>query len=172
MKTSEHILKFSVLSGISSPSKNLSSVFSASSSPLNNPEENSDSNTINQNNDQTRDETSNSSHRFQKVKYPDLKIPTFSGSFDTWLSFFVSFNSMIHNDLDLTTIQKFHYLKSRLTGNAANILPSLGTTTENCKVAWYLLKTRSDNKKFIIDSHVKTLLDMQCISKDFSMHAL
>ena len=162
----------SVLSNISFPSDNLSSVAPASNSPLNNPEENSDSNIISQNNDQTRNETSNPSHRFQKVKYPDLKIPTFSGSFDTWLSFFDSFNSMIHNDPDLPTIQKFHYLKSCLAGNAANILSSLATTTENYKVAWDLLKNRYDNKKFIIDSHVKALFDMQCISKEFSIRAL
>ena len=91
------------------------------SETLNNPEENSDSNIMSQNNDQTKNETSNPSHRFQKVKYPDLKIPTFSVSFDTWLSFFDSFNSMIHSDLDLQTIQKYHYLKSCLAGNAANI---------------------------------------------------
>ena len=127
---------------------------------------------INENNDQVRDHTSNSNRRFPRVKYPDLKIPTFSGSFDTWLSFYDSFNSMIHNDPDLPTIQKFHYLKGCVTGDAANIISSLETTTENYKVAWDLLKNRDDNKKFIIDSHVKALFEMPYLSKEFSIRAL
>ena len=52
------------------------------------------------------------------------------------------------------------------------VLSSFATTTENYKVAWDLLKSRYDNKKFIIDSHVKALFDMQCISKEFSNRPL
>ena len=79
---------------------------------------------------------------------------------------------MIHNDPDLPTIQKFHYLKGCVTGDAANIISSLETTTENYKVAWDLLKNRYDNKKFIIDSHVKALFEMPYLSKEFSIRAL
>ena len=114
---------------------------------------------MSQNNDQTRDETANSSHRFQKVKYPDLKIPTFSGSFDTWLSFFDSFNSIIHNVPVLPTIQKFNYLKNCLTSNAANILSSLAATTENYKVAWDILKNRYD---IVIKNSLLTVTSTRC----------
>ncbi|XP_033231521.1 uncharacterized protein LOC117182536, partial [Belonocnema kinseyi] len=79
---------------------------------------------------------------------------------------------MIHNDPDLPTIQKFHYLKGCVTGDAANIISSLETSTENYKVAWDLIKNRYHNKKFIIDSHVKSLFEMPCMSKDFSIRAL
>ena len=125
----------------------------------------------NENNDQVQI-ISNSNRQSPRVKYPDLKIPTFAGSFDTWLGFYDSFNSMIHNDSDLPTIQKFHYLKGCVTGDAANIISSLATTTENYQVAWDLLKNRYDNKKFIIDSHVKQLFEMPCMSKEFSIRAL
>ena len=105
-------------------------------------------------------------------KLPDLKIPTFSGNFDTWLSFYDSFNSMIHNDDDLPTSQKFHYLKGCLTGDAANIIASIETTSENYKIAWDLLKGRYHNQKIITESHIKALFEMPSISKDFSVRAL
>ena len=52
---------------------------------------------------------------------PDIKIPVFSGNIETWLSFYDSFNSMIHNDNDLPTIKKFHYLK----GSVKLVMPRI-----------------------------------------------
>ncbi|XP_033222615.1 uncharacterized protein LOC117176472 [Belonocnema kinseyi] len=111
-------------------------------------------------------------HRLINRKLPELKIPTFSGSFDTRLGFYDTFNSMIHTDEALPQIQKFHYLKGCLIGDAANIIASLETTSENYSVAWELLKARYHNKKFIVDSHVKSLFEIPCVSKEFSMCAL
>ncbi|XP_033225903.1 uncharacterized protein LOC117178585 [Belonocnema kinseyi] len=79
---------------------------------------------------------------------------------------------MIHNDLDLPIIQKFHYLKGSVTGDAANIIASLETTSENYTVAWELLKGRYHNKKIIIDTHVKAIYDLKSISKEFSIRQL
>ena len=103
---------------------------------------------------------------------PDIKIPVFSGNIENWLSFYDSFNSVIHNDKDLPTIQKFHYLKDSVTGDAANIIASLETTSENYTVAWELLKGRYHNKKIVIDNHVKALFDLKPISKEFSIRRL
>ena len=72
---------------------------------------------------------------------------------------------MIHNDNDLPTIQKFHYLKYSETGDVANIIASLESTSENYTVAWELLKGRYYNKKIIIDNRVKALFDLKPISK-------
>lgn len=99
---------------------------------------------------------------------PKLEAPTFNGSFDTWLSFYDSFKSMCHDNSAIPTIQKFHYLKACLKGDAAEIIASLETSTENYTVAWNLLKQRYNNKKFIIDTHLKALFDIPCISKEFS----
>ena len=71
---------------------------------------------------------------------PDLKIPTFSCMYDTWLDFFDSFKSIIHSDNDIPMIRKFHYLKGCVTGDAAKIVAALETTGENYKVAWDPLK--------------------------------
>ena len=103
---------------------------------------------------------------------PDIKIPVFSGNIETWHSFYDSFNSIIHNDNDLPTIQKFHYLKGSVTGDAANIIASLETTSENYTVAWEQLKGRYHNKNIIIDNHVKALFDLKPISKEFSIRRL
>ena len=93
----------------------------------------------------------------------------FSGSFDAWLGFYDAFNSMIHNDQNIPIIQKFLYLKGCLTGDAANVISSLETTSDNYKVAWELLTGRYHNKRFIIDSHVKALFELPSVSKELSI---
>jgi hypothetical protein len=44
-----------------------------------------------------------------------IKLPTFNGCYEHWISFNDMFKAMVH-DVTLTDIQKFHYLKSHLGG--------------------------------------------------------
>lgn len=46
------------------------------------------------------------------VRLPKIDLPTFSGAYEDWYTFFNSFNSMIHSNVSLNDIQRFHYLKS------------------------------------------------------------
>ena len=84
---------------------------------------------------------------------------------DTWLDFFDSFNSIIHGDNDIPTIQKLYYLKGCVTGDAAKIIAALETTSENYEVAWDLLKCRYHNQKSLIDRHIKAFFEMPSIPK-------
>ncbi|KAI5630828.1 hypothetical protein NE865_16459 [Phthorimaea operculella] len=55
------------------------------------------------------------------IKLPDIKLPAFDGSYDQWLEFRNSYVTMIHARKDLDSIQKFHYLKSSLSGSALQV---------------------------------------------------
>lgn len=79
---------------------------------------------------------------------------------------------MCHENSALSSIQKFHYLKACLKDEAAEVIASLETTHDNYQVAWDLLKTRYDNRKFIINSHVQALFDIPPMSKELSVRAL
>ena len=107
-----------------------------------------------------------------RFELPRLQTPIFHGSYDTWLSFYDSFKSMCHDNHEIPNIQKFHYLKACVKDEAAEVIASLETTGNNYQVAWELLKARYDNRKFIVESHVKALFEIPNVSKEFTVRAL
>ncbi|KYN09299.1 hypothetical protein ALC57_18595 [Trachymyrmex cornetzi] len=100
------------------------------------------------------------------VRLPKLNLPTFSGSYDEWFPFHDNFNSVIHTNVSLNNVQKFQYLKASLTGDAGNVINALEMTDGNYAVAWTLLCERYDNKRVIVENHVKALVDTPHIIKE------
>jgi len=56
----------------------------------------------------------------RRVKLPEASLPTFDGNYESWLSFKNAFINMIGSQSDLSDADKLYYLKSALTGEAAN----------------------------------------------------
>ncbi|KAH9639003.1 hypothetical protein HF086_005783 [Spodoptera exigua] len=100
------------------------------------------------------------------VKLPDIKIPTFDGSYDRWLEFRNSYCSMIHERQDLDCIQKFHYLRSSLTNSASQVISALEFTAENYFHAWGLLEDRYNNLRLLQHNHVKSLYTIPSLHKE------
>lgn len=65
-------------------------------------------------------------------------------------------------------IEKFHYLKSTLSGGALQIIQSIDVTNENYEVAWTMLKKRFTNKKLLIKKHVNALFELKSVMKENS----
>ncbi|KAJ8974984.1 hypothetical protein NQ317_005859 [Molorchus minor] len=63
-----------------------------------------------------------------------------AGSYDEYMSFYDSLNkALIHDNQTLTDIERFHYLRSCLKGDAAQLIACLETTAANYTAAWKLL---------------------------------
>ncbi|XP_031348317.1 uncharacterized protein LOC116174520 [Photinus pyralis] len=99
------------------------------------------------------------------VKLPKLTIPSFDGSFINWRTFHDTFVTIIHNNSDLTDVQKLCYLRSALKNEPANLISSLDTSDTNYSIAWKLLQERYNNKRRIIYNHVREILDVSNVSK-------
>ena len=99
-------------------------------------------------------------------------MPSFSGSYESWLGFHDLFKSLVDDDKDIPEIEKLYHLKGCLKDEAAEVLASIELSSENYKVAWDLLKERYDNRKIIRQTHVKAILNLQFISKDFTIRSL
>ena len=67
---------------------------------------------------------------------------------------------MVHENSGLNEIQKLYYLKNCLKEETEEIISSLELTEGNYKVALQLLKDRYDNKRVIIQKHVRTLMTL------------
>ena len=55
------------------------------------------------------------------VRLPKLTIWTFNGKITAWTPFWDSFNSAIHENSELSKIDKFNYLRSMITNGALEL---------------------------------------------------
>jgi len=106
------------------------------------------------------------SEHFGHIKLPKLELPKFSGKYEEWFPFFDTFNALIHVNASLNNVQRLQYLKSSVTGDAAKIISALEISGANYEVAWNLLKERYDNKRIIVHSHVKAIMDLPSMTKE------
>ncbi|KAJ8974304.1 hypothetical protein NQ317_009544, partial [Molorchus minor] len=104
----------------------------------------------------------------KSIKLPNVQIPTFTGKFEEWHSFVDLFTSMIHDNKDLSNVQRFYYLKGYLQGEPLSLINELRLTSENYTAAWDTLKKRFDNKLAIVDSHISAIVNAPVITKGTS----
>lgn len=99
------------------------------------------------------------------VKLPDISVATFSGNFIEWRTFFELFDTLIIQNLSLTNIQRFVYLKSYLKGEPLQLIDSLPLSNDNFEVAIQTLKDRYDNEFRITNTLIKNLLNVSDLIK-------
>lgn len=100
------------------------------------------------------------------IKLPTINLPKFNGAFQNWLEFRDTFQSLIHNNVSVSNVQKFHYLKASLEGDAALVIKSLEISAANYNVAWNALTDRFDNNKLLVYNHVRALFNCEPVSKE------
>lgn len=95
------------------------------------------------------------------IKLPRINLPTFSGKYAEWQTFYDMFLSLIHNNTSITAVQKLHYLKGNLSGEAQSLLSNFSTTEANYDEAWKLLVRRYNNKRYNSNAVLKTLFSIK-----------
>ena len=86
-----------------------------------------------------------SAYKPQRLRMPEVELPTFSGDFKEFKSFCDMFNSIIDRT-NLPAIEKLQLLKSRLKESAFRAVEHLNATDENYDVAWCTLNRMYDSK--------------------------
>ncbi|XP_058839523.1 uncharacterized protein LOC131695003 [Topomyia yanbarensis] len=92
-----------------------------------------------------------------RTKYPELKLPTFSGKLQEWINFRDNFKSLIHDNGDLSTIDKFNYLRASLKDEALLQINQVQVTAATYNIAWTILEAKYENHKLIAQEHLKAL---------------
>ncbi|XP_043461792.1 uncharacterized protein LOC122506254 [Leptopilina heterotoma] len=88
---------------------------------------------------------------------PNLSLPKFSGNQLEWETFRDLFKAMV-DQTNITDVQKFYYLKSSLTGKAAERIKNLPVNNANYNEAWSMLVRRFDNNRILLAAHMRKLL--------------
>lgn len=106
------------------------------------------------------------------VRLPKLSIRRFSGDLTKWVTFWDSFNSSIHENPTLSSIDKFNYLNSYLESEAADAISGLTLTAANYEEAVATLKRRFGNKQLIVNRHMDLLLNLDAVVSQHNLKGL
>lgn len=91
----------------------------------------------------------NNNQNSSRARIPSINLLSFSRVYKSWSRFHDLLKSLVHDDNELTNVEKLYHLKDCLNGEAADILTSLYISSENYIVARKLFKTWYDNRKVI-----------------------
>lgn len=107
-----------------------------------------------------------SQNKSVSVRLPKLTIPTFSGKYTEWPTFRDLFVSAIHKNSSIDNVQKLHYLKGYLTGEAEQLLRHIPISESNYDRCWTQLETRYNNKKYLSHCILKRLLSQRNVTNE------
>lgn len=93
-----------------------------------------------------------------KIKLPRLNIPDFSGNINDWKPFQNIFTQLVHENVSISELQKYHFLKTSLKGDAAILIQHMELSAKNYATAWKKLSARYDNKRRLVIVNLQRLL--------------
>ena len=64
----------------------------------------------------------------EQVKLPKIELPKFNGDISKWQTFWDQFESAVHNQVNLSDVDKFSYLRSLLNASASECISGLALT--------------------------------------------
>lgn len=117
-------------------------------------------------NSSTAEISLNSSAALRSWRLPRIEVPKFSGDYAQWSQFRDLFVSMIMENTDISTVEKFHYLKMSVSGEPAQHLKNISITSDNFSRAWNSLVARYENKRILIDAQLAALFSARKIKTE------
>ncbi|KAJ8972069.1 hypothetical protein NQ314_000393 [Rhamnusium bicolor] len=99
-------------------------------------------------------------------RLPNIPVPKFHGSYENWLEFRDTFESLIHNNKSIGDVEKFNFLCGALEGDAKEAIHSLEFSAANYKIAWDLLDERYNNTSYLVNNHVKLLFSLPSLTRE------
>ena len=113
---------------------------------------------------------SSSTSSTTSVKLPKQTLPTFSGSRLEWTTFWDIYDTAVHQQPNLSDVQKFSYLLSCLKGEAKSSIAGLRLSSTNYHLAVEILFRRFGNDEVVSKEHLKSLQNLK--SPIFSVPSL
>ncbi|GFU41239.1 uncharacterized protein TNCV_1848221 [Trichonephila clavipes] len=112
-----------------------------------------------------------SNMKSSNFKLPKTNVERFSGDYKDWPSFKDLYVSLVHDNMCLSNVQKFQYLKVLLLSELVNIIKHIPIIETVYNEAWEKFLARYDKKKQIIFSLIKTFMEQPSFN-DTNSHNL
>ena len=102
--------------------------------------------------------TSLGGSNYSRSKLPKLVLPKFKGDITSYCTFWDSFESAVHQNPQLSKIDKFNYLNSLLEGRVIRAVQGLTVSEDNYQAAIDILQQRFGKPQQIISVHMDELM--------------
>ncbi|XP_055387374.1 uncharacterized protein LOC129615957 [Condylostylus longicornis] len=100
------------------------------------------------------------------INLPKITLAKFDGDYQKWPSFYDLFKSLVHNNEMIPAVQKLQYLKLHLSGEPEHLLRAFQVTEDNYAAAFNMLKERYDNKRVLVNTQLKLLLNQSFVNQE------
>lgn len=100
-----------------------------------------------------------------QARLPSIELPVFTGKLTDYIPFINLFNSLIHENSAIDSVQKLYYLRTYLRNEPLDIIKNLPLTPESYNQALSLLNNRYNNKQKITNEHINALIDLKPMPK-------
>ncbi|KAL0822355.1 hypothetical protein ABMA28_004450 [Loxostege sticticalis] len=107
-----------------------------------------------------------------RIQLPALSLPIFQGQLTEWNAFYDLFNSLVHNNENLSDVERFRYLLLSLRGEPYNLIKSIPITEANYINALQVLLNRYENKRIIATKHLDKIIDVQPMNENNPQNSL
>jgi hypothetical protein len=106
------------------------------------------------------------------VILPKLELKHFNGNIMEWTPFWDSYSSSIHENPNLSDIEKLNYLHNLLEKSAAEAISGLKITSANYQEAIDILDKIFGNQQQIVNAHMNALLNLPKVTNVDDLKAL
>lgn len=90
----------------------------------------------------------------RKGKLPEIKLPTFNGSYADWPTFKEMFQSLVLEDTRLSDVERLHYLQGSLSGKPKELILGFPLVGSSLQTSWDTLIKRYENRRFILATYL------------------
>ncbi|XP_070075502.1 uncharacterized protein [Drosophila takahashii] len=101
-----------------------------------------------------------------RVNMPQMTVPKFSGACVDWPGYYDAFTSLIHNNHNLSNVQRLHFLKDSLPIGRDNDIRQMQLTDVNYAVAWGMMIKRYNNPRLVFSHHMNAIYALPRLQKD------
>ena len=102
------------------------------------------------------------------MNLPKPEFMKFNGTVLKWPEFYDAFQAAVDSNPNLSGVDKFNYLHSRLEGDALEVIGGMTLTNANYDKAKDILKERYGRQDVIVNAHYKSLVNLPVSSSTTS----
>ena len=100
------------------------------------------------------------------IQLPPCDTPTFSNDYASWPTFRDMFSAIYGTNPHISNIQRMYYVLQKTEGEVRDIIRTCPMTSDGFDIASQNLVDRYENKRVLVNSQLKTLFNLNFISKE------